>query len=111
MQTTCLSSKDNAKSNDSDHIFVSRENTHLKHRCPFQTLNVFVALFSGTVRPTKLKPGTHGQWEDVSCILESDCCYLFIPFSFSPMLYRIYWNWDFPLLIFSSPSDSIIAGL
>ena len=35
MHTTCVNSKDNAKSNDSDHIFVIRENTHLKHRCPF----------------------------------------------------------------------------
>ena len=34
MQTICVSSKDNAKSNDSDHIFVIRENTRLKHRCP-----------------------------------------------------------------------------
>ena len=34
MQTTCVSSKDNAKSNDSDHICAIRENTHLKHRCP-----------------------------------------------------------------------------
>ena len=30
---TCVSSKDNAKSNDSDHIFVIRENTSLKHKC------------------------------------------------------------------------------
>ena len=35
MQTTCVSKNDNAKSNDSDHIFVIRENTRLKHRCPF----------------------------------------------------------------------------
>ena len=34
MHTTCVNSKDNAKSNDSDPIFVIRENTHLKHRCP-----------------------------------------------------------------------------
>ena len=34
MHTTCVNSKDNAKSNDSDHIFVIRENTRLKHRCP-----------------------------------------------------------------------------
>ena len=32
MHTTCVNSKDNAKSNDSDHIFVIRENTRLKHR-------------------------------------------------------------------------------
>ena len=34
MHTACVNSKDNAKSNDSDHIFVVRENTCLKHRCP-----------------------------------------------------------------------------
>ena len=34
MLTTYVSSKDNAKSNYCD-IFVIRENTHLKHRCPF----------------------------------------------------------------------------
>ena len=35
MHTTCVNSKDNAKSNESDHIFVIRENTRLKHRCPY----------------------------------------------------------------------------
>ena len=35
MHTACVyNSKDNAKSNDSDHIFVIRENTRLKPRCP-----------------------------------------------------------------------------
>ena len=34
MHTACVNSKDSAKSNDSDHIFVIRENTRLKHRCP-----------------------------------------------------------------------------
>ena len=34
MSTTRVNSKDNAKSNDSDHIFVIRENMCLKHRCP-----------------------------------------------------------------------------
>ena len=29
MQTKCVSNKDNAKSNDSDHIFVIRENTRI----------------------------------------------------------------------------------
>ena len=29
MHTTCVNSKDNAKSNDSDHIFVIRENTQM----------------------------------------------------------------------------------
>ena len=43
----------------------------------FQTLTIFVTLFSGTVRPTKLKLlYTHGQWVDVSCIPESACCCL-----------------------------------
>ena len=35
MHTTCVNSKDNAKSNDSDHIFVIRENMRIKHRCPY----------------------------------------------------------------------------
>ena len=35
MHTTCVNSKDNAKSSDSDHIFVIRNNTRLKHKCPF----------------------------------------------------------------------------
>ena len=34
MQTTCARSKDNAKLNDSGHIFVIRENMPLKRRCP-----------------------------------------------------------------------------
>ena len=38
MHTICVNSQDNAKSNDSDHIFVIRENTHLKHRCPWHLL-------------------------------------------------------------------------
>ena len=47
MHTTCVNSKDNAKSNDSDHIFVIRENTRRKHRCPYsngyETFLTFVA--------------------------------------------------------------------
>ena len=35
MHTTCVNSKENAKSNDSDHVFVIRENMRLEHRCPF----------------------------------------------------------------------------
>ena len=38
MYTTCINSKNNPKSNDSDHIFVIRENTRLKHRCPLLDL-------------------------------------------------------------------------
>ena len=34
MHTTCVNIKDNAKSNDSDHVSVIRENTRLKNRCP-----------------------------------------------------------------------------
>ena len=41
MHTTCVNSKDNAKSNDSDHIFVIRENMHLKHRCPSSMQTVY----------------------------------------------------------------------
>ena len=39
MHTTCVNSKDNAKSNESDHILVIRENMRLKHRCPLQGLS------------------------------------------------------------------------
>ena len=34
MHTSCVNSTDNGKSNDSDPIFVIREYTRLKHRCP-----------------------------------------------------------------------------
>ena len=34
MHISYVNSKYNAKSNDSDHIFVIRENMRLKHRCP-----------------------------------------------------------------------------
>ena len=44
----------------------------------FQTLKFFVTLFSGTVRPRRLKLGTHGQWADVLCIPELGCCCLFV---------------------------------
>ena len=45
----------------------------------FQTLKVFVTLFSRTVRPGRLILDTHGQWADVLCIPESGCCCLFVP--------------------------------
>ena len=52
-------------------------------------INIFVTLFSGTVRPRKLKPGTRGQSVHVSCIQELGFCCLFVPllvhFSFSPI--------------------------
>ena len=52
-------------------------------------LKIFVTLFSGTVRPRRLKLYTHGQWADVSCIPETGCCCLFVllflHFSFSPI--------------------------
>ena len=54
----------------------------------FQILDIFIALFSGTVRPILLTLVTH-VWVDVSCIPESDCCCLFVSsflhFSFSPV--------------------------
>ena len=47
MPTTCINSKENAKSNDSDHIFVIRENTRLKHRCPlFRNASVWVKAYT-----------------------------------------------------------------
>ena len=46
----------------------------------FQTLKIFVTLFWGTVRATRLKLRyTHEQWVDVSYILVSSCHCLFIP--------------------------------
>ena len=56
----------------------------------FSTLKFFVTLFPGTVRPRRLKIGTHvNNGADVSCIPESGCICLFIPlflhFSFSPI--------------------------
>ena len=52
----------------------------------FQTLKFFVTLFSGTVRPRKLKLGTHvdsGQMYHVyrnqaACVPDSGCCSLFV---------------------------------
>ena len=49
----------------------------------FLTLKFFVTLFSGTLRPRRLKLGTRcWQWADVSCIPESGCCCLFVPLFF-----------------------------
>ena len=47
----------------------------------FQTLKIFITLFSRTVRPRRLKLGryTRGQWADISCIPESGCCCLLVP--------------------------------
>ena len=59
----------------------------------FSTLKFFLTLLSGTVRPRRLKIGTHvdsGQmYHDLSCKPESGCCCIFIPlflhFSLSPI--------------------------
>ena len=45
MHTTRVNSKENAKSNDSDHVFVIRKNTCLKHRCPFKVHFLFLNIF------------------------------------------------------------------
>ena len=46
----------------------------------FQTLKFFVTLFSGPVRPRRLKLGIHVErWLDILCIPESGCCCLFLP--------------------------------
>ena len=34
MHITCINSKDNTKSNDSNFIFIIWENMRLNHRCP-----------------------------------------------------------------------------
>ena len=39
MHATCVNSKDNAKWNNSDHIFVIRENTRLKAKMFFYTID------------------------------------------------------------------------
>ena len=46
----------------------------------FQTLKIFVALFSESVSPIKLT--LDGQWVDVSCVPQSGCCFLFVPYFF-----------------------------
>ena len=51
MHITCVNSKDNAKSNDSDHIFVIRENTRLKHRCPLCIMRRFSMAVCCNVAP------------------------------------------------------------
>ena len=72
----------------------------------FSTLKFFITFFSRTVRPRRSKLGTHRQWADVYCILESGCCFLFIPlflhFSFSPI---------FKHLSFSSHLSQELWGL
>ena len=60
MHITCVNSKDNAKSNYSDHIFVIRENTHLKHRCPFS------CQVEGSVVPASAKVMFKGQGHKLS---------------------------------------------
>ena len=55
----------------------------------FQTLKYFITLFSGTVRPRRLKFGTHLNSGRMYRVTESACCCLFVPlflqFSFSPI--------------------------
>ena len=58
--STCVTSKDNAKSNDSDRIFVIRENMRLKHRCPYDSNNshspfLQCALLIGKLNETYLR--------------------------------------------------------
>ena len=43
-------SKDNANSNDSGHIFVIRENTHLKHRCLLRLKILMICLYNAYFR-------------------------------------------------------------
>ena len=79
----------------------------------------FIPLFSGTVRLRRNCEAfkvetwyTRGQWADVSCILESGYCYLFVPlFIFLSLSFHF-----FPFLQFSvhnmyNFSDRAIAGL
>ena len=54
----------------------------------FSKLNFFVTLFSGTVRPWRLKLGTHVDSGPMYCVYrKTGCCCLFVPlflhFSFS----------------------------
>ena len=62
---------------------------NLQVQLTFQTLEFFVTLFSGTVRPRRLKLGTHVGSGQMYRVSESGCCCLFIPlflhFSFSPI--------------------------
>ena len=61
----------------------------------FSTLKFFVTLFSGTVRPRRLKLGTHVEsWADVSCILESGC------WSYSSLYFFIFLSLQFSTLEF-----------
>ena len=60
----------------------------------FQTLKFFIPLFQELWGLEDWN--TRGQWVDVSCIPESDCCCIFVPlflhFSFSPIFK--YWNFS-----------------
>ena len=62
MHITCVNSKDIAKSNDSDHIFVIRENTRLKHRCPLDTLFSLGILQSENTQEPMFNTTTHNPF-------------------------------------------------
>ena len=54
----------------------------------YQTLKFFVKLFSGTVRPRRLKLGTHMDSGQMYRVYQNQGCCLFVPlfhFSFSPI--------------------------
>ena len=62
----------------------------------FQTLKIFVTLFSGTVRPRKLKLGTHVDSWQIYCVYQNQAAtayssLYFFHFSFSP----IFKHWNF----------------
>ena len=71
----------------------------------FQTVKIFIILFSGTVRPRRLKLGTYvdNGWMYRSCIPESGCCCLFIPLFLPFFFLSNFQTLKFFVTLFSGP--------
>ena len=73
----------------------------------FQTLKFFITLFSGTVKPRRLKTWyTREQWADVSCVPESGCCCLIIPLL--AHLSRRLTRWAYSIAMARRPSVVVV---
>ena len=80
----------------------------------FSNIKIFRHIFLRNCEALKVETWyTCGQWADVSCILESGYCCIFVPlflhFSFSQFSFFYFSNFQFIIMSFSS--DSAFAGL
>ena len=62
----------------------------------FQTLKIFVALFLETEAYKVDTWYSCGQWVDVSCVPQSGCCFLFVPFFFVTNFQKFKFSSHFP---------------